>query len=162
MDSMHLAAVVKAITIESRSLAFYRAAAAKVGDAGTRHIFNRLAVEEAEHLEAFCNLFQDDWEVLASAINEAGSTADNYYPLLLDLIDGSICEQEALLFALREEEYCLDRYRMFEETIRDDLIHSVFSRSLSDTRKHCEMIKTEYVRLMYRADQAGQALCMSG
>lgn len=156
MEPMHTAAIVTAINIENRSLGFYRAVSAKVNDTNTRRVFELLANEEAEHLESFCNLFQGDQEELVSLINRNNIQAAPYYSTLLDSIDVSATEKDALKIALREEQGCIEWYSVFVDSIRAPHIRDVFVRILNESNKHGEVIGDEYMRIMRMVDRSDQ------
>lgn len=156
MEPMHVAAIVTAINIENRSLGFYRAVTAKVNDLNTRRIFEVLANEEAEHLESFCNLYQGDQGELVSLINRNNIQADPYYRSLLDSIEDSMTEKDALRIALKEEQACMEYYSVFVDSIRVPHIRDVFVRILNETNKHGEVIGDEYMRIMKMVDRSDQ------
>lgn len=156
MESMQLAAIVTAINIENRSLGFYRAVSSKVNDANTRRIFELLANEEAEHLESFCSLYQGDHEELLRLINQNNTHSDPYYYALLDSIDDSTTEADALRIALKEEQACIEWYSVFVDSIRAPHIRDVFVRILNESNKHGEVIGDEYMRIMRMVDRSDQ------
>lgn len=156
MEPMHMAAIVTAINIENRSLGFYRAVTAKVSDTKTRRVFEVLANEEAEHLESFCNLYQGDQEDLVGLLNRNNVQADPYYRTLLDSIDDSTTEKDALRIALKEEQSCIEWYSVFVDSIRAPHIRDVFVRILNESNKHGELIGDEYMRVMRMVDRSDQ------
>jgi rubrerythrin len=156
MDEMQLAAIVTAINIENRSLGFYRAVTSKVTDANTIRVFNRLADEEAEHLESFCRLYQGDEVELVSILNKNNVLADPYYRHLLNSIDSNATEKDALTIALKEEQACIEWYTVFVDSIRAPHVRDVFVRILDESNKHGAMIEEEYMRITRTVDGANQ------
>ncbi|OGU16280.1 MAG: hypothetical protein A2076_13590 [Geobacteraceae bacterium GWC2_53_11] len=156
MEPMHVAAIVTAINIENRSLGFYRAVTAKVNDTNTRRVFEVLANEEAEHLESFCNLYQGDQEELVKLLNKNNMQSDPYYCALLDSINESTTEKDALRIALKEEQACIEWYSVFVDSIRAPHIRDVFVRILNESNKHGEVIGDEYMRIMRMVDRSDQ------
>ena len=155
-DPMQLAAIVTAINIENRTLGFYRAVTSRVNDSSTRRIFTLLADEEAEHLESFCHLYQGDKSELVDILNRNNVHADSYYSSLLDSIDSTTTEKDALRIALKEEQACIEWYSVFVDAIHAPHVRDVFVRILNESNKHGEIIGDEYMRIMRMVDRTDQ------
>ena len=156
INHMELEAIETAITIENRSLCFYRAVLSKVSDSNARRVFELLLEEEKQHLNQLCDLYQGSKEKLDAILNKDSLCEDPFYCALSDSIDSDSLEIDALEVALREEQACVRNYSRFVETIREPSIHDMFSRILCETRNHCEMIEDEYMRLMHMVDRTDQ------
>lgn len=147
MDHLVEAAFIKAISIENQSLNFYRTMALKAGDPRTKKIFERMAEEESEHLKSFCNIYPGDVSDLLNKIIRINMFEDTKNQHLLELVTAATDELKALEFSLLEEKSCIDYYAMFVDVIRDASIQEVFTKALTDTRSHLEIISDEYLRL---------------
>lgn len=148
MRTMQLEAVVSAINIENRTLGFYRAATAKVSNAGTRQIFELLAKEESEQLDSLCKLFHGNEDDLSKILSENNVESDPHYCSLISTIDRDSSGFEALRIALNEEQACMEWYNVFVDLLRAPHVKDVFVRILNETGKQCEMISEAYVRMM--------------
>jgi rubrerythrin len=153
---MQSAAIVTAINIENRSLGFYRAISSRVKNSCTKRVFEVLAAEEAEHLEAFCRLYEGNETELVALLNKNNVYADSYYCSLLDSIDEHATEKDALSLALKEEQACIEWYSVFVDTIRAPHVRDVFVRILHESNKHGEIIAEEYMRIMRMVDRSDQ------
>ncbi len=156
MEALREEAILTAITIENRSLCFYRAVSSKVNDSTTRRIFELLSKEESEHLDHLYTLYQGDRQKLESILNDRCVYQDPYYCSLIDSIDSNTLEKDALEIALKEEQACIRSYSSFVESIREPHTRDIFSRILNETRNHCEMIEGEYMRHMKMVDSSDQ------
>jgi len=156
MDPMHMEAIETALSIENRSLSFYRGAASKVTDENTRRIFELLAKEEAEHVEYLCRLFDGNRDERVGSSGLQDMLSEPGYRELFDSVDSNTNETGALRIALREEQACIERYTDFAQTIREPRIRDVFIRLLNETGKHSELISEEYMRIMHMVDRTDQ------
>jgi rubrerythrin len=147
MEYLELEALQEAILTEKNSYRFYQQAAELVSDERTRQVFELLASEELEHAKLFLTLYPD--EGLSSLIDlmKQGRKDSTVHGVLLESIPPGMTLRKALEISMNEEQSCIDRYRVFVNSIRDPKIHNLFSKALSDTVKHYDVIKKEYMRL---------------
>jgi len=158
MDQLVEAAFIKAISIENQSLNLYRTMALKAGDARTRKIFERMAEEESDHLESFCRIYPGDASELLDKIQQIKMFDNTKCQYLHDEGTAVTDELKALEFSLLEEKACMDYYAMFVDVIRDASIKEVFSKALTDTRIHLEIISDEYLRLREIGGREGESV----
>lgn len=156
MDSMQLNAVVTAISLENRTLGFYRAIAPKVSNSDTRRVLEQLANDGSEHLQSFCDLYQGDEAELVDILNKDNSDADPYFNSLIDSVEGDSSDFDALRVALIVEKACIDWHTIFADLIRIPHVRAVFTRILDETVKHCELITEEYKRLISTAERSDE------
>ncbi len=141
-----------AIRIEKNSFDFYQRAAAIVDDERTREVFNFLAGEEAEHMEAFLGMYSgDEFGDLVHLLGQPPDYDNPAYRELLNAVDAHMSEEQALQMSLREERACVILYTGIVEEISDRKAREVFECALKDTRMHCEVIDEEFYRVMRRA-----------
>ena len=148
MDQMILEAVRVAIVTEKNSLDFYRSTAAKVHDGSVRRLFERLADEEARHLELLLGHYSgSDFGNLQSLLaHPAHLTSPLHKSLLVDMA-GITDEIEALELALQEKDLCFELYSVLEATIREPAIHAVFRLAMDETLRHTQILKEKYLHI---------------
>lgn len=151
MNAMQNAAIAAAINIENRSLGFYHAVIGIVHDSNTRRVFESLALQGKTHLEMFCNLYEGDREELVTILNENNLYANPFYSRLLQSIEASATETDALRIALEEKLVCIKWYTVFLETIREPHAHALFDRLITTTGEQCTTLRKEYRRIMKTA-----------
>jgi rubrerythrin len=156
MDSMQLNAVVTAISLENRTLGFYRAVTPKVSNSDTRRVLEQLAHEGSEHLQSFCDLYQGDEAELVDILNNDNTDVDPYFCSLIDSVDGNSSDFDALRIALIVEKACIDWHTIFADLIRIPHVRAVFTRILNETVKHYELITEEYARLISMARRSDE------
>jgi erythrin-vacuolar iron transport family protein len=156
MDQILMEAIATAITIENRSLDFYRAATSKATNANTKRVFELLAKEEADHVEYLCNLCGGNRGELTNTLSTHDVFSDPGYCKLFAAVDSDINEKDALQIALKEEQACIEWYTGFTQTIREPHVRDVFIRILNETNKHSELIEEEYMRVMHMVDRTDQ------
>lgn len=138
-----------AIRAEKESMDFYRKAASITRNARGKKVFLILADEEKEHLKSFFEHFNGD--EFGDLVSFLESPPDKNSPMVAELrkaVDMQTHEQKALEIALREEKACIDRYSQFARDIVDPLVRSIFERVVRETRKHYEVIESEYAHVM--------------
>lgn len=149
MESFVREALRLAIHTEKSSRDFYRYAAGKAATGAVRKIFEQLAGEEAEHLAAFLDRYEgDDVHELQSPGGTPGRPDPRRYGELPGSLDGVFDEAQALRLALGEEQACIDCYSALVETLRDAELRAIFEQALDDTRRHHELIRQQYRRLL--------------
>lgn len=142
-------AVRVAIVTEKNSFDFYRSAAAQVQNSNVRRLCERLANEEARHLELFLAHYPgSEFGDLQSLLAAPPHLTSPLHRALLTGMAGSTGEKEALELALQEEELCLDRYSVLVTALREPALHAVFQTALDETYQHCELLREEYRHLM--------------
>jgi len=156
MESLINAAIVAAISIETRSMSLYSAMSKKVRGARTRQLLELLALEEADHLESFCSFYPGTAEQRMDILATNSIYMDPYYCSLLKSVTGNSTEKEVLQIALKEEQSCIEWYSAFVDTIREPRLQALFVRILNDTQKHVDLISEEYMRLMRMVDRSDQ------
>ena len=75
---------------------------------------------------------------------------------LKNAIDRETHEQKALEIALQEEKACIERYSQFARDIVDPLVRGIFERVVKETRKHFELIESEYAHVMRMVHESDQ------
>ncbi len=141
-----------AIRIEKNSFDFYQRAASIVDDERTREVFNFLAGEEAEHMEAFLGMYPgDEFGDLIHLMDQPPDFDNPAYRELINTVDAHMSEEEALQMSLREERACVLLYAGIVEEINDRKAREVFEHALKNTRMHCEVIDEEFYRVMRKA-----------
>ena len=129
-----------AIIIEKKSYDLYRKAAMTVPDQAGRELFENLAREESQHIDALlrehpgtwrCNLLQrDEQPVLDTQLREPQSSR---------LFD-------QLRHALLDKRWNIDLYTTLARTFREPSICRVFEGALGIARKEFRLIKEEYLQ----------------
>lgn len=148
MESMQEAAIVTAITMVNRSLGFYDAVSAKVKDSKARQVFNQIALEETALLRDLCSLYQGSGDRLVEVLKMNNLYANPYYGLLIDSINETTSEADALKIALEEKRVCIDWYTVFLDTLRDPHIADIFINIINKTQMQCNAASEEYVRVL--------------
>jgi rubrerythrin len=148
-----------AIHTEKRSFDFYRCAARLVGDERTRRLFELLAREEAEHMQAFLALYPGgEFGDLQMLTNRPPDPNDAAYRSLLSEVTATTREQQALEISLREEQACIEHYAVLTMCLRERSLYEIFERALAHTRRHYGLITEEYDRIMGMADRPNQGI----
>jgi rubrerythrin len=146
-----------AIRAEKDSLDFYRKAASVTKNERAKKVFNLLADEEAEHLKSFFVLYKgDEFGELNSFMASPPDTSSATYLALKNAIDKETHEQKALEIALKEEQACIEHYSLFARDIVDPLVRNIFERVVKETRKHYELIESEYAHVMRMVHESDQ------
>jgi erythrin-vacuolar iron transport family protein len=146
-----------AIKSEKDSMDFYRKAASATGNQRAKKVFLMLAGEEGEHLASFYCLYKGnefgDMESFMATPPDRSSAA---YSDLSRAIDRDTHEQQALEIALREEKALIDRYLRFAADMVDPQARAIFERVVRETRKHYELIESEYAHIMRMVHESDQ------
>jgi rubrerythrin len=150
-------ALKMAIRAEKDSMDFYRKAASVTKNERAKKVFRLLADEEAEHLKSFFYLytggeFGDIQTFMASPPDKSSAII----LALKNAIDKETHEQKALEIALQEEKACIERYSQFARDIVDPLVRGIFERVVKETRKHFELIESEYAHVMRMVHESDQ------
>jgi rubrerythrin len=150
-------AIREAILTEKNSFEFYRLASEAVANEGTKQVFEFLAGEELEHLNAFLKLYEgDEFGELHSLVKQPYDPNHPVNRALLEAVDQDMTEEHALNVSMREEQSCIDRYTVLIAAIKESAPREVFAKALKETRKHYEVIKEEYMRVMAMVDRSDQ------
>jgi len=146
-----------AIKAEKDSMDFYRKAASATGIDRAKKVFRLLAEEEKEHLSYFFEFYQGDefGELETFVASPPDKTAANYVALK-KAIDRETHEQKALEIALNEEKTLIERYAQFALDIVDPHVRGIFERVIRETRKHYELIESEYAHVMRMVHESDQ------
>ena len=146
-----------AIRAEKDSLDFYKKAAAVTKNERAKRVFSLLAEEEAEHLKAFFRHYKgDEFGVLQSYAESPPDKSSAGFLALQKAIDKDTHEQKALEIALQEEMSCIEHYTQFARDIVDPLVRVIFERVIRETRKHYELIESEYAQVMRMVHESDQ------
>ena len=156
MDASVIEAFHTAILIEKQSYDFYRNMATVVNNGGTRKVFELLADEEADHLDAFIKGYPGNGFDLLKLLDRP----DDFEPPDYCAIDLSaelhVNEKDALEISLREELSCLDHYSAITTSLSEPRLCGIFQQALDQTRKHFEIVNAEYMRVMGIVDGSDQ------
>ncbi|HET6421504.1 MAG TPA: ferritin family protein [Geobacteraceae bacterium] len=146
-----------AIRAEKDSMDFYRKAASVTKNERAKKVFRLLAEEEAEHLKSFFDLYKG--EEFGNLQTFMASPPDKSSATMLALkkaIDKETHEQKALEIALQEEKACIEQYTQFAKDIVDPLVRGIFERVVKETRKHYDLIESEYAHVMRMVHESDQ------
>ncbi|MBP1752062.1 MAG: ferritin [Geobacteraceae bacterium] len=146
-----------AIRTEKDSMDFYKKAASVTKNARAKKVFRLLADEEVEHLKSFFVHYEgSEFGEFATFLQSPPDKNAPTYMALKNAIDRDTHEQKALEIALHEEKACIDHYTQFARDIVDPLVRSIFERVVKETRKHHEMIESEYAHVMGMVHESDQ------
>jgi rubrerythrin len=146
-----------AIKAEKDSMDFYRKAASATGIERAKKVFRLLADEEKEHLASFFELYQEEefGDLQTFLVSPPDRTSASYVELK-KAIDRETHEQKALEIALHEEKAIIERYTRFAGDMVDPLVRGIFERVIGETRKHYELIESEYAHIMRMVHESDQ------
>lgn len=146
-----------AIKAEKDSMDFYRKAASATGIGRAKKVFRILADEEKEHLEAFFELYQgEEFGDIQTFVASPPDKSAPGYAALKKAIDRETHEQKALEIALQEEKALIERYTQLARDIVDPHVRGIFERVIRETRKHYELIESEYAHVMRMVHESDQ------
>jgi rubrerythrin len=146
-----------AIRTEKDSMDFYKKAAAVTRNERAKKVFTLLAEEEVEHLKSFFEHYKgDEFGDLRSFAGSPPDTSSLTYLALKKAVDRDTHEQKALEIALQEEKSCIERYTQFARDIVDPVVRVIFERVIRETRKHSELIESEYAQVMRMVHESDQ------
>ncbi|HOP41729.1 MAG TPA: ferritin family protein [Geobacteraceae bacterium] len=146
-----------AIKAEKDSMDFYLKAASASTNDRAKKVFSLLAGEEEEHLRSFFTHYKgEEFGDIASYISSPPDKNSANYLALKNAIDQDTHEQEALEIALREEKYLIEKYGRFARDMVDPLVRGIFERVIRETRRHYELIESEYAHLMGMVHESDQ------
>jgi rubrerythrin len=150
-------ALKMAIRAEKDSMDFYRKAASVTRNDRAKKVFRLLANEEVEHLKSFFDLYTGgEFGDLQTFLASPPDKSSAMIVALKNAIDRETHEQKALEIALQEEKACIERYSQFARDIVDPLVRSIFERVVKETRKHFELIESEYAHVMRMVHESDQ------
>ena len=146
-----------AIQAEKDSMDFYRKAASVTRNDRAKKVFRLLANEEVEHLKSFFDLYTGgEFGDLQTFLASPPDKSSAMIVALKNAIDRETHEQKALEIALQEEKACIERYSQFARDIVDPLVRGIFERVVKETRKHFELIESEYAHVMRMVHESDQ------
>jgi len=146
-----------AIRAEKGSMDFYKKAASVTKNERAKKVFRLLAEEEGEHLKSFFKHYEgDEFGDLQTFAASPPDKSSESYLALKKAIDKDTHEQKALEIALQEEKACIERYTQFARDIVDPLVRSIFERVIRETRKHYDLIESEYANVMRMVHESDQ------
>jgi len=150
-------ALKMAIRAEKDSMDFYRKAASVTRNDRAKKVFRLLANEEVEHLKSFFDLYTGgEFGDLQTFLASPPDKSSAMIIALKNAIDRETHEQKALEIALQEEKACIERYSQFARDIVDPLVRGIFERVVKETRKHFELIESEYAHVMRMVHESDQ------
>jgi rubrerythrin len=157
MEQSIAEALRTAICIEKNSFDFYRRAAELVSDERTRQVFEFLAGEEAEHMEAFLGMYPGNYYGDLLRLPDQSPDLDHQVNgELFETIGPALSAEQALEISLREEMNCLDLYSGLCRNLSDPRLREVFEQALDDTHTHCKVIDEEWMRIMRMTARSGK------
>jgi len=157
MEDSLASAVREAILTEKNSFEFYCLASEKVANEESKRVFEMLAGEEIDHLNAFLKIYEgDEFGELHRLVRDPYDPNHPVNKALLEAVDTDMTEEHALNVALQEEQSCIDRYTTLLATITEPAAIQVFAKAIRETRKHYDVIKEEYMRIMTMVDRSDQ------
>lgn len=146
-----------AIRAEKDSMDFYRKAASVTRNERAKKVFRLLADEEVEHLKSFFGLYTGgEFGEIQTFMASPPDKSSAIIVALKNAIDKETHEQKALEIALQEEKACIERYSQFARDIVDPLVRGIFERVVKETRKHFDLIESEYAHVMRMVHESDQ------
>jgi len=146
-----------AIGTEKDSLEFYRKARAATDDERSKRIFDLLASEEMEHMQAFLSQYQGgDAQDLANFLKVPTPRRSPTHRVLQKAFCPDLGEQKALEVAMEKEKACVTLYSMMVKDIIDPLVRRIFEAVIRDSQGHYDVIEDEYMRVMRMVDRSDQ------
>ena len=142
-------AVRFAVIIEKKSYDLYRKAAMTVPDQGSKQIFDRLAREQSQHIDALLREHPGPWcctlpQGTCSPLPQRTARQPLVEVDLNEPRGGGVFDQ--LRLALLDKRWCIDLYATFAKTFREPSLCRVFEVALDIARKQFRMITDEYRR----------------
>ncbi|MGD0585581.1 MAG: ferritin family protein [Oryzomonas sp.] len=148
MDASVKEAFHTAILIEKQSYDLYRNMAMVVNDGGTRKVFELLADEEADHLDAFIKGYPGNGFDLLRLLDRPYDFEPPDYSAIDLSAELNVNEKDALELSLREELSCIDHYSAITTSLREPKLCKIFQQALDQTRKHFAIVNAEYMRII--------------
>ncbi|MDD2321928.1 MAG: ferritin family protein [Geobacteraceae bacterium] len=146
-----------AIKAEKDSMDFYLKAASVSVNSRAKQVFRLLADEEREHLRSFFEHYKGtEFGDLSSFMASPPDKTSANYVALKKAVDRETHEKKALEIALQEEEYLIDKYTQFARDMVDPLVRGIFERVIRETRRHYDLIESEYAQLMGMVHESDQ------
>lgn len=150
-------AIVLAIKAEKDSMDFYRRAASVSKNERAKKVLDLLANEEVGHLKAFFEYYTgSEFGDLASYINSPADTKHPTYMKLEKAIREDMVEKIALELALIEEKEIIGQYTQLAQGVVDPAVRFVFERVVKETRRHYDLIESEYAHIMGMVHETDQ------
>jgi len=142
-------AIRLAIETEKELMDFYRRAADLTADPEGKRVFETLADDEREHALHFFNLYSGGaLGTFQQFIDEPGTTQSAMMHDLEKRFSRDTKARGAMEIALREERDLEKTLRLTASRIVDPMVRNVFERMAVETRRHYDVIESEYARLM--------------
>jgi len=136
---------------------FYLKAASMSVNDRAKKVFHLLAGEEREHLKSFFEHYKGNefGDLSAYMVSPPDKTSANYVAMK-KTIDRETHEKKALEIAMQEEQYLIDKYSQFARDMVDPLVRGIFERVIRETRRHYDLIESEYAQLMGMVHESDQ------
>ncbi len=148
-EYVHQEAIKVAIESEKQLMCFYQKAAEMVTDAGGKQVFDRLAAEKKEHVGTFFKHYRGrDFGSYDEFISSPCSAETEVLRELREIIDEQVKERRAREIALNKEEQFAKLLLGKARQIVDPGVRAVFTKMAEASRRHYEIIESEYARGM--------------
>lgn len=136
-------AVKKAIKDEVEAVAFYKLAARTTEDKSAMKVFEKLALDEMEHLNALVETFGGT----NFSSKEIDEMETNNTRLLKKKVDRSTQAREAIVIALREEEDAAVAYTSLYKSEHDPKQKRLFKELVGIEKDHAKILQAELDRI---------------
>lgn len=148
-EMKHQDALRIAVETEKGLICFYRRAAELVSDVGAQQFFSRLAKEKEEQAGQFFRYYKgSDLGTLDEFVNRPCTLNADVLKELKNLPDVSVKERRAREIAMDKEEK-LERILLAKsKQIIDPGVRMIFEKMAKASRKHYQIVESEYARLM--------------
>jgi len=141
-------AVLEAIQTEKNAMYFYQRAALRMQDPAARKIFEQLAEDEKEHVDAFFEVYQGaEIPDLPDYLSRESGGSSDWMEELSGLLDGGFDDLKALQLAMLKELHLEKHLRQTAQAISDPAVRAVYEVNADSTRQHFLAIEAEYSRL---------------
>jgi len=131
-------AIRLAVALERKCYDFYRKGAQMAPDQAGRQIFERLASEEARHIDALRAESTEPWYDVQRLDQQPGMDVKLSEP------QGKLLDQ--LRLALLNRQFSIDLYATLAKSFKEPAISRVFEMTLLIARKELRSIRQEYLQ----------------
>jgi erythrin-vacuolar iron transport family protein len=150
-------ALKMAVKSEKDSHDFYRKAGSIAKNERAKKVFDLLASEEIDHLNAFFHHYHGgDLGTVEQYLASPPDLRNATFLALEKACNDGMDEQAALEIALKEEKATIDQYTMFARDIIDPLVKGIFEKVIRETQKHYDLIESEYAHVMTMVHESDQ------
>lgn len=151
-----------AIATERNGLDFYTRAASVTKDARGRQVFQKLAIEEREHLASLQRRYRElgekdpQLEVRPAFLFFKGGASGLFASAAERLREG-VDDEQALLIGMECERGSHEFFKKYGERFEDSEGKEIFLEFAAEERAHFELLSREYHALLDRQGAAGRA-----